>query len=805
MATPDLSSLETRFPLDPDTSDFPFRRELSLAPLIAAWQEPVARDGGVAAALGRVVQEALRSAPELGRPIEDLSVIARHRELVDVLMAQVVPAASWEQELVAALFPFQFRAFYATPSFTRLILGEDGVPRGWVNVDARMMAMGRLVRVYSLILAKYYDLELTLDYPLVLTTVDPASGLERHFSMRLDFRFLDVEAIGEPPRLGEADRRRLAANLGDPELLTTLIPPDRFVLRGFMVLEAVDVTDQVVLSGVERDLIERESIVSDVRFQSLQAKLRTFLRRPDLRLGLAAIQGEQVYRLNYGCRLEHRCLFADSSHVSVRDYAGSIYERAARQGQPVIVDDLASYPERSAIEDALLAMGIRSVVAAPLYYQDALIGMLDLGSPHPGDLGRMSALKLREVLPLFSMAVRRSLDELGSRVQAIIKEKCTAIHPAVEWRFRQAALKAIERRVASGGVEMEPIVFPDVYPLYAVSDIRGSSTQRNVAIQADLIAHLRLARDVVQAAREAKGLPILGELGYRIDKQIGQIETGIHTGDEVRVIAFLRQHVEPRFDHLAGFGPAVRERIEAYRAAIDPRLGTVYRRRKAYEDSVTLINETISAHLDAEQELAQAMLPHYFEKQQTDGVDYGIYVGASLVENGVFDELYVRNLRLWQLMVTCGIARRTEALRGRLPVPLETAHLVLVQHAPLAIRFRFDEKRFDVDGAYNVRYEVIKKRIDKAVSRGTSERITQPGRIAIVYSQRAEAAEYREYLDYLRASGYLTGEIEELELEELQGVQGLRALRVAVDLGETGPEPRAALAEAVAGVRALGR
>src|SRR3990170_2084494 len=466
-------------------------------------------------------------------------------------------------------------------------------------------------------------------------------------------------------------------------------------------------------------------------------------------------------------------------HVSVRDYAGSVYERAARLGQPVIVDDLAAYPERSAIEEAILAMGIRSVVAAPLYYQDQLIGMLDLGSPHPGDLGRMSALKLREVLPLFSMAVRRSLDELESRIQAIIKEKCTAIHPSVEWRFRQAALHTIGRRTESGAVEMEPIVFRDVYPLYAVSDIRDSSTQRSLAIQADLLAHLRLAREVVDAARAAKGLPILGQLGYRIDRQIGQLE--------------------------AGLGPAVRERIQVYRAALDPRLGTVYRRRKEYEESVTLINETISAYLDAEQELAQGMFPHYFERQQTDGVDYGIYVGASLVENGVFDELYLKNLRLWQLMITCGIARRTEALRGRLRVPLETAHLVLVQHAPLAIRFRFDEKRFDVDGAYNVRYEVIKKRIDKAVVRGTSERITQPGRIAIVYTQRAEAVEYREYLDYLRASGYLTGEIEELELEELQEVQGLRALRVAVDLDETGPEPRAALAEAVAGVRALGR
>src|SRR5581483_3879065 len=124
--------------------------------------------------------------------------------------------------------------------------------------------------------------------------------------------------------------------------------------------------------------------------------------------------------------------------------------------------------------------------------------------------------------------------------------------------------------------------------------------------------------------------------------------------------------------------------VAAYRAALDPRLGTVYRRRKAYEQSITCINDTIAAYLDAEQDVAQGMFPHYFEKQQTDGVDYSIYVGASLVEDGAFDELYLRNLRLWQLMVTCGIARRTEAILPRLTVPLVTTHLVLAHHSPLS-------------------------------------------------------------------------------------------------------------------------
>jgi hypothetical protein len=189
------------------------------------------------------------------------------------------------------------------------------------------------------------------------------------------------------------------------------------------------------------------------------------------------------------------------------------------------------------------------------------------------------------------------------------------------------------------------------------------------------------------------------------------------------------------------------------------------------------------------------MFPHYFEKQKTDGVDYQIYVGAGLLENGRVDPLCLKNLRLWQLMITCGMAVRAHQLRDRLSIPLETTHLILVQHAPLSIRFRFDEKRFDVDGAYNIRYEIVKKRIDKALVEGTTERVTQPGKVALVYSQPGEAQEYRAYIEYLQSLGYLTGGLEQLDLEELQGVQGLRALRVQVALDNPKLQERINLAD----------
>ena len=123
-----------------------------------------------------------------------------------------------------------------------------------------------------------------------------------------------------------------------------------------------------------------------------------------------------------------------------------LYERAVARGQPVVVDDLADLPgpDTRSRRSCCRAASATSW-CAPLHYQDKVIGTLELVSPAAGRSQRAHLPKLQEVLPLFSMAVQRSMDELNSRIQTVIKEKCTAIHPVVEWRFRKAVLDSLER------------------------------------------------------------------------------------------------------------------------------------------------------------------------------------------------------------------------------------------------------------------------------------------------------------------------------------------------------------------------
>ncbi|MBW1996525.1 MAG: GAF domain-containing protein [Deltaproteobacteria bacterium] len=762
--------------------DYPFRSVLSLEPLIDQLNRSA--ESSLEPRLYQLqnIQEMLRQAPELLSPVEDLSILERHQELVRTFMGFVFSPLYWDSEAFAATVPFSMKPIFVSPQFQRLFLDEDGSFRGRLNLDDGMFDREHVIMAYLFILGEFYDIHQALDYPIIRVLNDSQTGLERHFKMKLDFRFVRAYAVEEPKPLTENERTLIVEHLTEPEVLREILPPEDFEFHGFTILQGVEVTESEVLRALEGDLIGRGSIASQGGIILLQERLRTYFRRPDLVVGLDAIQGDHVFQLGSGCEMSHCCIFKDTRHIPISEFEGTFWERALEQKGIIRIPDIGEENFPKQLEGEMLKMGIRSLMVVPLYSKDGCVGVLHLGSPRPGDLGPLDALLMQQIQPLFSMAVKKALDDFDVQVQRVIKEKCTAVHPSVEWRFRKAALNYLENMRMGHGSQIESIIFKDVYPLYGISDIRGSAEKRNQAIQEDLVQHLKLALKVVSLANEAKPLLILQELAGRIARQLGRIQAGLATGDESSVVQFLRQEVERSFSYLKAFGPKVMRAIEAYESAVDPHVGTVYSLRKEFEESVYLLSDNLARYLDQEQAEVQAVLPHYFERHRTDGVDYLIYIGASLSDEGHFNQLYLKNLRLWQLKLACGMTWRTEQLKFSLKVPLDTAHLILVQDAPLSIRFRYDEKRFDVDGAYDIRHEIIKSRLDKAVVKGGRERLTQPGKIAIVYSHPNEGKEIRHHIEFLQCEGYLTGELEALELADLPGVQGLKSFRVCVNI-----------------------
>ena len=764
--------------------EFPFGTRLSLTHLIDFWEREDGDPTSLHAPLARVIVERLAEAPELREIIDDRSALEPHRELIDLMMTAVVPAGRRDDYYAAAGEPFKTlsRCFYETPAWRRLGLGEAERVKHQLNMPPEQFAFGKLMWAYEFLLQEWVGVEANLQPGLVMTVHDEEVGLDRHFSLDVDPRFTSVRLVRDIEKPSSEEIARLLAEPTDIDLWTEMLPPDAFEFDGLTVITAVDVTPHEVISRLKNDLIEKDSMALPEKVDRLQHRLRNLLRCPELSLGLIAFDRRADVEAIEGARAVGKSLLlCEECAPACPNRADSYYAGVFEGTDPVIVQDLKRSRIRTGYEHHLRKHGHRSLLLYPLHVGDQLVGLMELASPHPGDLNAFNARRLLDVVPLFATTLKRNLDELEDHVQALIKRKYTAIHSSVEWRFREAALSYLEEK-ERGEVspELEQIVFHDVYPLYGLVDMRDSSRIRNEAIRADLSEQLQLALEVINAAGQIRPLPALEEVGYRLAQHLDRIESELRSDDESGVLELLRRDVEPLFGQLETYGSDVAERVAAYRGALDAELNLVYRRRKEFEQSVAALNDAISMTLDAEEERAQAMFPHFFEKFRTDGVDHSIYVGAELYEDGLFDELYLRNLRIWQLMTTCRIEWELASVKTDMPVPLEATHLILVQHQPLSIRFRIDEKRFDVDGAYDIRYEIVKKRIDKARIRGTSERITQPGQLAIVYSTASEATEYRSYVEFLQSRGYFSPGLEELELEDLPGISGLKALRVTI-------------------------
>ena len=766
-------------------SVFPFRSTLSLESLIAYWKERESASNAGVALLARAIGEQVAQAAWCRGLLTDYSVLEYNCDLVETLMLAVFPPASFATDISGVVAPFQRRSFYFTRLFGEVMLNKDRTVKQPLNIDTAAMERQMGLMAYYLILHRLYGAEMPSLGSIVFTVPDYKIGLYRHYGVDFNSDFVTVKVVGELPALTPEQIDFLLHNRHRPELWNELLPPEHFELEGFNILQLVDVTDQEILSELKYDLLERDVLQTPARFEQIQEKLRVLFAQPSLQLGIAAYDEKKRAFVDFGRKINHSFLTKQVQSKSADSSFRQIYERLLREREPLVLKDVATSDIPHDLRQQIITLGIKSAILALLPYGNDTVGLLELGTPDVNGLNKFDMDKVAQFVPLFAVAVKRNAEDLQSRIQAVIQEKFTAIHPTMEWRFADAARNLLAQLDAGNRTaEMEDIVFEDVYPLHGSCDIRGSSTVRNEAIQGDLIEHLTLANKVLKKALECQQLPILDELKFYVTKNLKRLHEGLLTGDEANIYDSLKREVEPLFEYLAAHTPELRPIITSYWNNIDPKLGILYKRRQDFEISVTTLNDAVSDYLDEEEEKAQSMFPHYFQRYKTDGVEFNIYVGSTLVQDKPFDLVFLKNLRLWQLLTMVEITRRTHALKATLPVPLDTTQLILIHGQSLSIRFRQDERQFDVDGAYNIRYEIIKKRIDKATVLGTGERLTQPGTLALVYVQTREAVEYYEYIDYLQDRSLLEPGVEELELEELQGVKGLLALRVKVRLAE---------------------
>ena len=763
---------------------------VSFRPLVEALKKNI-REGnpGMQKLYGQVVSE-FEAHPELLEPVEDPGALFKYTELIEELLSAVFPPTT-ANFMYGVAVPFQRKAVYVSPVFKSnlikagtndMVLPENHVGESLSQQKARA--------AYDLILEKYYGLKSPGTYRSVYVYPDDSTGLNRYMELRLDTRFIQVKPAGDMPVLPESLLDQHTNRMMNLEDLARKIPIDQFVFEGLVVMRINDVTEQAVVTEIKNKLLHFDAFNESAEdFMELEHYVQSLISIKNLVIGITPffrINGHYIYSdLHNNKSILFRHLPSVSEKDEISDYCKLLFRES---DQPLLFETISD----QALADVQSLQyyhreGARSLIICPLKQGNDLLGLLEISSVQEGQLKPSHINKVASVTPLFTLGLEKSLEQLNNEVDQVIKKKFTAVQPSVEWKFTEVALDYIVNQREKEHKKISRICFNDVWPLYAAIDIRNSSTERSQAIQQDVLEQLNIAKSVVSKAISLLSFPLLDELSFKIDKFIIAASDVLQSEEEMSINEFVKTQVSAVFNHLRATESQLKNDIEHYFSLLDPQTGMLYKHRKDYEASVTKINETLSRLMDKEQVSAQKVYPHYFERFVTDGLEFNIYIGQSISPRKKFDDIYLQNMKMWQLAVLAKAARATHKLEDELSHRLRTTQLILSYSQQLSVTFRTEERKFDVDGTYNIRYEIVKKRIDKVRIRDTNERLTQPGKIAVVYTQARDAAEYTEYIEFLQNQGLLKPGIEKYDLEELQGVAGLKALRVDVNFDEIPP------------------
>ena len=759
-------------------TDSPLQIQISFRKLLEAYEKQQHSENTFIANKAKNILETASALPILKEGFSDFSLVDTHKKEISVILQDAFAEVLTTNEIKATTVPFENLIFNTTKRFDTIL---ENAGEGF-ELKIRNMPEGDLYILACVVILKmHYGIDLDFKRPLFFDIPDK-KGILRHYRIMYNADYTEIIPTENAKEITEEDVKLLMDSFDNLELWKEKFPPQSWICKGFVISNMFDVTVDSSISDLKSNLLALNTEQSDFS-TSFEPIFQSIYDSTNIKVGFSAYD-------EYSKKFEHvpekdvpsyllfnieeaACKDALCSHSFTKLFSEKKYFAVAN------IEKYYKLSKGAAPYKNLYEQGFRSAILAPILNEGKLLGILELVSTQPYELHSINANKLEDVMPYLVTSILRSISEELNQIDAIIQHECTSIHESVYWKFEKEARKFLRATQRGEQPVFEEVVFEDVFPLYGQIDIRNSSTNRNNAIQKDLLIQLNLVNDIFVEALEFEALPIYDEINFRINKYINDLSESIETSSEQTIIDFLVEEIHPVLDHLQTQNKNLEAMVKSYYERLNSEK-TVYKYRRDYDYSVNTINKKLARVIDKKQEEAQAMFPHYFERYKTDGIEHNMYIGASIAQDKKYSPIYLQNLRLWELRTMCEMENIFYNMQPELPVKMGVASLIFVHSDTLSVRFRMDERQFDVDGTYNARYEVVKKRIDKAFIAGTTERITKEGMIAIVYSSKKHEKEYKRYVELLHAKHIVAKDVEIHDIEPLQGVSGLKVMRVKV-------------------------
>lgn len=724
--------------------------------------------------------ERTRNFQELKDGFQDVTLLDKHEDLIRLLLADLFPTGLTNNEIKAASIPLSNITFNYTERFKNILkdAGKD------FEIELRNIDDNEFyVFCCCLILQTYFKRDIKSTMPFYYD-IPNRQGIMKHYKITVNADFTDIYPTENAEIPSDDVLDMLLENLDDFKLWKKYFPSKSWVLKGFTIISLVDCTSEVALSDLKSSMIEIDPEDLSPN-ENLVEIFKSYFDVPELNFGLMLFDKKDQ-------KLGRLPIYENIFTHHVLDFWINAFDEETRKNtfnnlnhnsKPIVVsnvnkldEDVKNLPSFSILRDN----NINSFMVIPIMKDNELLAIMEFTSPQANSFNGLKLKKMEFFTDMILFSLNRFSFEKNYQIEAIIQREYTSIHDSVVWKFRNEAEKYFNASLGKKMYTLKQITFKNLTPLFGFSDIRSSSDKRFNLMLEDLNQQLESLHDIFTLINSDSEKYLLA-----LDVFENELNNEIKADTEQRLQRFLREEIHP---YLQGklelkTDREIKNKIKDYFLQVFSQTDLFYANRKNLDDSITLVNRKLADMLDESQVKAQEIFPHYFERFKSDGVEHNLYIGHNIAPELAYTSKVVHKLRYWQLKTICNMEREFQTFKNNLPIQLDIASLLFVYNEKIDIRFRMDEKRFDVDGAYNSYYEIIKKRLDKAHIKDSPERITCPGKITIVYFGMENQREYLEYINKLQKKGILQNDVEFLKVEDLQGITGLLALRVSLTQG----------------------
>ncbi len=721
--------------------------------------------------------------PELKTGITSRQQIYDNLDLIHYLLADLFPTALTHNEIKAVSLPFQNFNFNFTKRFQQII--KDAGDSFEINIR-NFNADRYYILTCCMILNEHYGEKIDIMQPMFYDIPD-ANGINRYYRIMYNVDFIEIIPTDKALPITKEDISLLKKNYGNIALWKEKFPKHSWIIKGFGILTLFDVTTENAISTLKTSLIKADDENSYRYHIKIRDTFKSIFKIPDIEVGIHFINEKDLTFIDLPSSLDLVSYFRfyndDNTSALKTTYNIFIKNVLAYNGYYSIsdIDDLVQDSAISAYGKFLKENGIQSFILAPIVSIDNFQGFIEVTSRTKYALHSINAIKLEEVMPLINDMFARVQNDITNQLDAIIQREYTTIHPSVYWKFIQESRDFYNRKSKSGPDNINEIAFENVYPLYGETDIKGSTHLRNEVTRSDIKRQLQEIEAILEVAKNAQANLLFVQRYDEIQYFGREIKKRFNPQLELQIQNYIVDFIHPILKQLEPY-KIIQPLLDEYKNKLDENGQKYYVARKQYDETIGEVNKNLLRIIDQAQTEIQSVFPHYFERFKTDGIEHSIFIGQSITPNLIFDRIYLFNLRLWQLQIMCKMVASNEMLVGQLPYKIELTSLIFTYNYPINIHFRMDEKRFDVEGNNDIRYEVIKKRIDKAFSKNEpAQRIVQTGCITIVYLNEEDKTEYMQYIRFLQQENYICKEVEDIDIEDVQDITGLKAIRVKIN------------------------